>query len=62
LVFDEDGNYVGTYSGPWPTFTMIPVESDKFVAVRQEFPHNTAEVVFKENCFILNGTTACTKE
>ena len=59
FVFDKEGQYLGTYSGPWPTFTMIPVESDKFVAVRQEFPHNTAEVVFKEKCFILNGTKVC---
>lgn len=62
FVFDSEGKYVGTYSGPWPTFTMIPVEGDKFVAVRQEFPHDTAKVVFKENCFILNRTTVCTKE
>lgn len=62
FVFDKDGNYVGTYSGPWPTFTMIPVESDKFIAVRQEFPYESTEVVFKENCLILNGTKVCAKE
>lgn len=62
FVFDQDGNYVGTYSGPWPTFTMIPLELDKFIAVRQESPYESTGVVFKENCFILNGTKACTKE
>ncbi|MDH3650415.1 MAG: beta-lactamase family protein [Saprospiraceae bacterium] len=60
FVFDKDGNYVGTYSGPWPTFTMIPVELDKFIAVRQESPYEFTGVVFKENCLILNGTKACT--
>ncbi|WP_222931560.1 serine hydrolase domain-containing protein [Xanthovirga aplysinae] len=62
FVFDKDGKYVGTYSGPWPTFTMIPVELDKFIAVRQEFPYETTDVVFKEDCLILNGIKACIKE
>ena len=62
FVFDKDGNYLGTYSGPWPTFTMIPVETDKFIAVRQEFPYESTEVVFKENCLILNGIKACANE
>ena len=62
FVFDKDGKYVGTYSGPWPTFTMIPMKLDKFIAVRQEFPYESIDVVFNENCFILNGTKACAKE
>jgi hypothetical protein len=62
FVFDKDGKYVGTYSGPWPTFTIIPVELAKFIAVRQEFPYESTDVIFKENCLILNGTKACAKE
>ncbi|MGC9376037.1 MAG: hypothetical protein ACP5DQ_13500, partial [Bacteroidales bacterium] len=62
FVFDKDGNYTGTYSGPWPTFTMIPLESDKFIAVRQEMPYQSLEVVVKENCLILNGMKVCSDE
>jgi len=62
FVFDKDGKYVGTFSGPWPTFTMIPIEQRKFIAVRQEFPYQTAEIVFKDDCIMIKGIKACLKE
>lgn len=59
FVFDEQGHYKGAYSGPWPTFTLIPVDENKFTAVNQEFPHQTVGISFENNCFIIGSQKAC---
>ena len=58
FVFDKDGDYVGTYSGPWPTFTLIPKKPNIFIAVNQEFPYQTMEIIVQEKCLILKETKA----
>jgi len=62
FVFDKDGKYIGTFSGPWPEFNLIPIEEKKFIAVRQEFPYDTVEIIFKDECMVLKEFKACLKQ
>lgn len=61
FVFDKDGKYVGTFSGPWPEFNLIPIEEKKFIAVRQEYPYEMAEITFQDKCILLKEFKACLK-
>ena len=59
LVWNEDGNYRGNGSGPWPSFTLVPVGEGRYRAVAQEAPWHAIDLRFEDGCLVGGELRAC---
>jgi len=59
IVWNSDVTYRGTYSGPWPTFILIPTGENQYTGVRQRLPWNTLQIHFEDECLFLGNMPAC---
>ena len=59
LVWKEDGTYKGNYSGPWPEFTLVPLDEKHFKGIRATQPWNTIDVEFQGDCLMLENELFC---
>ena len=59
IVWNSDGTYRGTFSGPWPTFTLVPMAEGQYTGVRQGPPWDTSEVHFEDECMVIESLRAC---
>lgn len=59
IVWNSDGTYRGTASGPWPTFILVPTGEQQYTAIRQGAPWNTVDVRFENGCLVLGDRRAC---
>lgn len=63
LVWNEDETYNGNYSGPWPEFTLVPVNEELFTGVRATPPWNTINnIEFLDECLKIENSLFCKKE
>ncbi|WP_165779057.1 serine hydrolase domain-containing protein [Rhodohalobacter barkolensis] len=59
FVWNDDGTFQGEYSGPWPSFTLIPTDNDSYTGVRQDGNWETVELEIRGDCIILMESKAC---
>lgn len=59
IIWDSDGIYQGTASGPWPSFILVPTAEEQYTAVRQEPPWDTIGLRFEEDCLVATELRAC---
>lgn len=59
IVWNDDSTYQGEYSGPWPSFTLIPTDKDSYVGVRQGGNWSTIELEIRSDCVMLMESKAC---
>jgi CubicO group peptidase (beta-lactamase class C family) len=59
IVWDSNGNYRGTKSGPWPSFILVPTGNGEYAGVRQGPPWNTVELHFENGCLVVDKLRAC---
>lgn len=59
IVWNDDGTYQGEYSGPWPSFTLIPSDKNSYVGIRQGGNWRTIELEIRSNCVMLMEIKAC---
>lgn len=62
IVWNDDSTYQGEYSGPWPSFTLIPTNKDSYVGVRQGGNWRTIELEIRSDCVILMESKACKEQ
>lgn len=59
IVWNDDGTYQGEYSGPWPSFTLIPSDKNSYVGIRQGGNWRTIKLKIRGNCVMLSELKAC---
>jgi len=59
LVWNSDGTYLGNWSGPWPSFTLVPAAEGRYTGVRHGPPWNTADLHFEGECLAVGELRAC---
>ena len=59
FVWNSDGTFEGNYSGPWPTFILVPTSADSYAGVRQGPPWDTVDIRFEKECLVVAGQRAC---
>jgi len=59
LVWNEDATFAANLSGPWPTFTLIPVEDKRYIAVNKSEPYGTISLRFSDGCIVTGGISIC---
>ncbi len=59
LVWNEDGTYNGNYSGPWPEFTLVPVNENQYKGIRGTPPWNTINIEFIDECLKIENSLFC---
>ena len=60
LVWNEDGTFKGNYSGPWPEFTLVPVNEKQFKGIKATPPWNTVNnIEFIDNCLKIENSLFC---
>ncbi|WP_441001465.1 serine hydrolase domain-containing protein [Fodinibius sp. SL11] len=59
IVWNKDGTFEGEYSGPWPTFILIPTAEDQYTGVRQSSPWKTVKINYEDECLIIAEQRAC---
>ncbi len=59
IIWNSDGTYWGTTSGPWPSFTLVPTAERQYRAVRQEPPWDTVDLRFEDECLAATELRAC---
>jgi hypothetical protein len=59
IVWNNDGTFEGDYSGPWPTFILVPTSEDQYTGVGQGPPWDTIEILFDNDCLIVEKVRAC---
>ncbi len=62
LVWKEDGTYSGMSGGPWPELTLVPVGKIEYTGLRGTQPWITINVVYKDDCLIIQNERFCRKE
>ncbi len=62
LIWNEDGTYRGNASGPWPSFTLVPVGEDRYRAVQQETPWHAIDLRFDGACVVSGAMRGCVEE
>jgi len=62
LIWNEDGTHRGNASGPWPSFTLVPVGEGRYRAVQQETPWRTVDLRFEDGCLVVGTQRACPEE
>ena len=59
IIWNSDGTYRETASGPWPSFTLVPTSKKRYMAIRQDPPWNSIELRFENKCIVAEGFQAC---
>ncbi len=59
MVWNSDGSYRGTFSGPWPSFILVPTGKGRYTGVREGPPWNTIELHFEDECLVSAEGVAC---
>ncbi|MFH5883948.1 serine hydrolase domain-containing protein [Halalkalibaculum sp. DA3122] len=59
FVWNKDSTFEGDYSGPWPTFILIPTARDQYTGIRQGPPWDTIEILFRDPCLVVAEQRAC---
>ena len=59
IVWNSDSTFEGDYSGPWPTFILVPTADDQYKAIRQGPPWDTIELQFEDKCLMSSDLNAC---
>lgn len=59
IIWNSDATFEGEYSGPWPSFTLIPTGKNSYVGVRQGGNWRTVELEIHNNCIMLIKSKAC---
>jgi CubicO group peptidase (beta-lactamase class C family) len=59
IIWNSDGIYQGTRSGPWPSFFLIPTAEGQYTGVRQGPPWDTIELHFEDECLVVEKLRAC---
>ncbi len=63
LVWNEDGTFNGNYSGPWPEFTLVPINVKKYKALRATSPWITLDnIEFVDKCLKIENSIFCKTE
>ncbi len=62
MVWNRDGTYRGTFSGPWPTFILIPTTEGGYTGVRDGPPWDTIELRFEDGCLVVADRRACMED
>jgi len=59
MVWHSDGTYRGTFSGPWPSFVLIPTADGRYTGVREGPPWDAIELLFEDECLVVGEERAC---
>lgn len=59
IIWNGDGTYRGNWSGPWPSFILVPTAEGRYTGVRQEPPWETVELRFEDECLVVGDLRAC---
>lgn len=59
IVWNSDGTYRGTFSGPWPSFILVPTAEGRYTGVREGPPWDTIELHFEDECLVVAERRAC---
>lgn len=59
LIWNEDETYREDRSGPWPTFTLVPMAEGQYTGVRQGAPWDIIELSFENECLVVETQYAC---
>jgi CubicO group peptidase (beta-lactamase class C family) len=59
LVWNSDDTYRGNFSGPWPTFILVPTAVGEYRGVRQGHPWNMTDIRFENDCLLIDALVAC---
>ena len=55
IVWDEEGKYVGNFSGPWPEITLVPLGNDQYKGLRATPPWIAVDVNFDNKHLIVEN-------
>lgn len=61
IVWNKDSTFEGEYSGPWPTFILVPRADKQYTGVRQQPPWDTTVISFEKECLVIAEQLACTE-
>jgi hypothetical protein len=61
LVWNEDNTLEVNLSGPWPSFTLVPIEDDEYIGVRTIQPYDTVSLKFSNNCIVVDEKPVCSE-
>lgn len=59
LIWNEDETYKENKQGPWPTFVLIPIGEGQYRGVSKNSPWNMKEILFEDNCLIIEEKQVC---
>jgi len=62
IIWNADGTYRETASGPWPSFILVPTAEGRYGAVRQEPPWDAVDLRFEGGCLVAKELRACREE
>jgi len=62
IIWNADGTYRETASGPWPSFILVPTAEGRYGAVRQEPPWDAVDLRFEDGCLVAKELRACREE
>jgi CubicO group peptidase (beta-lactamase class C family) len=62
FVWNHDGTFQGEYSGPWPTFILIPTAEYQYTGIRQGPPWDTVKINYDNDCLLVAKQRACTEQ
>jgi len=62
LVWNSEDSYRSNYSGPWPTFFLIPTGKNQYTGVLHRSPWNRVELYFQDECLVIEKKRACPGE
>jgi CubicO group peptidase (beta-lactamase class C family) len=62
FVWNSDATFQGEYSGPWPTFILIPTAANEYTGIRQSPPWDIIQLHFEDGCLVIANQHACKKQ